>query len=348
MGKISVIVPVYNEEEWLDRCVRSVRAQTFGDWELLLIDDGSTDASGRICDKWADLDGRIRSLHETNRGWSWARNVGIEQASGDYLMFLDADDYLEPDALREANRGMEAYDADYVIGGSIIEVYDAQSREILSRTIGVVEDDYFFAMEDFATAGRFIWDTSGLLFYCVWGKLFRADIIRAHHLRFDLNLYVQEDFNFVMRYYYHVHRAVAVPQVFNAYCRPSDKDDIGEKPVVDQHNFNEVTLISILRLVYKFQLPKDFCLWLYHEISEQYVRLASKIFLESTGLTEEEKRAHVYAMTDNFIFRFFADVLSSTDPLWIDMAPLLAADDKEGMYLRLKEKVEMDLLPPCL
>ena len=349
MGKISVIVPFHNEERWLDRCIRSVREQTYGDWELILVDDCSTDHSAAIARRWANLDARIRLLaHVENRGWSAARNFGIDQATGDYVMFLDGDDYLEPGAFEEGNRAMEQYGADYVIGGSTIEVFDPATGEVVSQTPGHVEEDFVFEMSDFARAGRFLWETSGLLFYCVWGKLFRMDIIRDHSLRFDLNIYVQEDFNFVMRYYYHVRRAVAVPQTFNIYCRPTDKDDIGEKPVVDQHNFNEVTLISILRLVYKFKLPEDFCTWLYHEVSEQYVRLTSKIFLDSTGLTEEERRHHVYAMADNFIFRFFCDKLAGADPLWTDMVPLRAADDFEGMYERMKEKVETDLLPPCL
>lgn len=348
MPSISVIIPAYNEEAWLVRCLDSVRAQTFSDWEVLLVDDGSTDRTGRIADRYHDLDWRIKVHHHENRGWSFARNYALQHVSGDYVMFLDADDYLEPDALAEGYRGMTEYDADYVIGGSTIQIYDAATREVVSNTPGHVDKDYLFEMSDFSTAGKYLWETSGLMFYCVWGKLFRMDIIRAHSLSFDLNLYVQEDFNFVMRYYYHVRRAVAVPQIFNVYCRPTDKDDIGEKPVIDQHNFNEVTLISILRIMYKFKTTDEFNVWLWHEISEQYVRLTSKIFLASTGLTEEEQRSHVYAQADNFIFRFFCDKLAGHDPLWTDMAPLRAADDLDGMYLRMKAKVEDDLLPPCL
>lgn len=348
MSKITVIVPVHNEEHWLDRCVRSIRNQTFGDWELLLIDDGSTDATACICDRWADLDRRIRVFHRANQGWCASRNYGLEHANGAWVMFLDGDDWLEPEALAEAWRGASQYDVDYVIGASSIDIFDPATDALVAATADHVEKDYLFDMENFSEAGKFIWDTSGLMFYCVWGKLFSMDVIRRHSLKFDLNLYVQEDFNFVMRYYYHVRRAVAVPQVFNHYCRPTDKDDIGEKPVVDQHHFNEVTLISILRIMYKFKTTDEFNVWLWHEISEQYVRLTSKIFLDSTGLSEDERREHVYAQADDFIFRFFCDKLAGYDPLWTDMAPLRQKDDFEGMYERMKRKVEEDLLPPCL
>ena len=96
---ISVIVPVYNVEKYLEKCVQSVLAQTFKEIEILLIDDGSKDASGRLCDQYALKDGRIRVIHKENGGLSDARNRGIMEARGDYLSFIDGDDYIEPDML---------------------------------------------------------------------------------------------------------------------------------------------------------------------------------------------------------------------------------------------------------
>lgn len=97
---ISVIVPVYNEEKHVERCIQSVLMQTYDDFELLLVDDGSKDASGEICDKYADKEPRIRVFHIENGGVSRARNYGIAQSSGEWLMFLDSDDYLLQDALK--------------------------------------------------------------------------------------------------------------------------------------------------------------------------------------------------------------------------------------------------------
>ena len=93
--KISVIVPVYNVEKYLCQCIDSILAQTFTDFELLLIDDGSTDRSGRICDEYADRDARIRVFHTANRGVSAARNLGIGEARADWLCFVDSDDWVE-------------------------------------------------------------------------------------------------------------------------------------------------------------------------------------------------------------------------------------------------------------
>ena len=93
---ISVIVPVYNMEKYLHECVASLRGQSYQRLEILLIDDGSRDASGKLCDDYASIDGRIRVIHQENKGLSAARNVGLREARGAYLAFVDADDYVEP------------------------------------------------------------------------------------------------------------------------------------------------------------------------------------------------------------------------------------------------------------
>ena len=94
---ISVIVPVYKAEKYLPQCIESILAQTFTDFELLLIDDGSPDRSGEICDEYVRKDHRIRVFHQQNRGVSAARNLGLEQAVGEYIAFVDSDDYVLPD-----------------------------------------------------------------------------------------------------------------------------------------------------------------------------------------------------------------------------------------------------------
>ena len=94
---ISVIIPVYNASRYVDRVVQCVQLQTFHDWELILVDDGSKDGSGQVCDKHADKDSRVRVIHQRNRGASAARRVGIENARGEYLIFIDCDDIVEED-----------------------------------------------------------------------------------------------------------------------------------------------------------------------------------------------------------------------------------------------------------
>lgn len=119
--KISVIVPVYNVEKYLSRCIDSILAQTFTDFELLLIDDGSTDNSGRICDGYAGKDNRIRVFHKENGGVSSARNLGLDNAKGEYIAFIDADDWIEIEYLNLLYSTLREQNADIVACDYIIE-----------------------------------------------------------------------------------------------------------------------------------------------------------------------------------------------------------------------------------
>ena len=96
---ISVIVPVYNTEKYLDRCIQSILAQTYSNFELLLVDDGSTDSSGAICDKYAEQDSRVRVFHKVNGGASTARNMGLDNAKGEWIAFVDSDDWIDVEML---------------------------------------------------------------------------------------------------------------------------------------------------------------------------------------------------------------------------------------------------------
>lgn len=107
MAQISVIVPVYKVEAYLDDCVKSILEQTFTDFELILVDDGSPDRCPQMCDEWAQRDSRIKVIHKTNGGLADARNAGIRAANGGYLAFVDSDDWVEPDFLEILHTGIE-------------------------------------------------------------------------------------------------------------------------------------------------------------------------------------------------------------------------------------------------
>lgn len=117
MPVISVIVPVYQVEEYLERCVDSILAQSFHNFELILVDDGSPDGSGAICDTYASKDSRVRVIHKENGGLSDARNAGIEIAQGKYLTFIDSDDYVRPDMLKALIEAINKYNTDISVCG---------------------------------------------------------------------------------------------------------------------------------------------------------------------------------------------------------------------------------------
>ena len=112
---ISVIVPVYNVELLLDRCVSSITNQTFTNLEIILVDDGSTDGSGMICDLWSDKDTRVKVIHKKNGGLASARNAGLVLASGNYISFVDSDDWISPEMLRILYEKINLNNADIAV-----------------------------------------------------------------------------------------------------------------------------------------------------------------------------------------------------------------------------------------
>ncbi len=131
---ISIIVPVYNVARWLDECISSVLRQTYTNWELLLIDDGSTDASPILCDNYAATDKRIRVVHQPNAGLSAARNTGLNMAQGEYVMFLDSDDYWYKDDTLERLRSVsEKQNADVVRGE--YKAVDSLGNDLFCRPV---------------------------------------------------------------------------------------------------------------------------------------------------------------------------------------------------------------------
>lgn len=126
MDKVTVIIPIYNVEKYLKEAIESTINQTHSNIEIILVDDGSTDNSGIICDEFAKKDTRIKVIHKTNGGLSDARNAGLDATTGKYIMFLDSDDFLELDAVENMYKEITEKDADYVIGNYINADEDGQ------------------------------------------------------------------------------------------------------------------------------------------------------------------------------------------------------------------------------
>ncbi len=142
--KFSIIVPCYNVEAYLDRCVESIISQDFSDFELILVDDGSTDSTGSLCDRWGEQDDRVRVIHKPNGGLSDARNRGMEAAEGEYLLFVDSDDFIREESLERIARAAQGQD---VIITRLVEVYedgeiwekDARMEQQLSQNPSIRE-----------------------------------------------------------------------------------------------------------------------------------------------------------------------------------------------------------------
>lgn len=202
---ISAIVPVYNSKDYLGKCVDSITSQSYKDVEVILIDDGSTDGSGELCDKYAQGDVRIKVLHSVNGGPSSARNIGLSNSSGDLIMFLDSDDYLEPNALNMLMGKYREHGADIVIGNFRTFSNNAHN----SGHKGAFESDKLMMANDLMNYALSYLKAPNrtTLFAYSWGRLFRASVIRENHLAFDPELFTFEDVAFNYEYLKHASKA---------------------------------------------------------------------------------------------------------------------------------------------
>ena len=168
---ISIVIPVYNAERYINKCIDSVLSQSYANWELLLIDDGSSDDSGRICDGYSKKDDRIRTFHKRNGGVGSARNVGIEQASGDFITFIDSDDWISSYYVEHLYEAVAKCDAD--IGISWFEnvfegkALQSKSEEALSNYECLTAEECL---------KKLLYQNG--VEVCAWGKLYKTALIK--------------------------------------------------------------------------------------------------------------------------------------------------------------------------
>lgn len=239
--KISIIVPVYNAEKYIRRCVDSILKQTFTDFELLLVDDGSIDKSGEICDQYAISDDRINVVHKENCGVSSARNIGLSHARGEWVSFIDSDDWIENDYLEIQTNSPGV---DFVISKGLTK-YGTKTERF--EQVGlVVNRDFNIILNGMLRPNRF--------FSPPWGRLFKTSIIKANNITF-LPISYAEDECFNLEYL--------------KYCKSSFiVEDYGY-----HYELNESSLTHSVKPWQQYVLFLSACSEYYKWYSERYTNL---------------------------------------------------------------------------
>ena len=255
--KISIIVPVYNVEKYLHRCVDSILSQTFTDFELLLIDDGSKDKSGAICDEYAGHDKRIRVFHKANGGASSARNVGLDNAKGEYICFCDADDWVDSSWLQLF---VGKFPKDLIVQGFYYKMDDASNWNkcrMKSTSMDVVEAlDYLYGISNMGY---------------LWCRCFKKTIITDNHIRFNNNFAVREDYDFILSYNTHISKMTLLDNYTYYYIMP---DFLGRKYSKVKNISDMDCIISVydkLNFILKGNLDKKY-------VFDEVVRMQSDLF----------------------------------------------------------------------
>ncbi|MGN9066977.1 glycosyltransferase family 2 protein [Ligilactobacillus agilis] len=216
MDKITVIVPVYNVEQYLDRCVNSILNQTYRNLEIILLDDGSTDNSGKLCDSYKDE--RIVVVHKKNEGLGLTRNVGIKKATGKYIVFIDSDDYIDTTMIENLYLDLKKNNADTCIGGFKRIYKDRVVNSVNPYAGKIVEKNEILTSvlsKMFGKSGN----NNDYLEMSVWKVLFSRDIIVRNRIFFPSEReFISEDIIFDTEYYSNANRVYMSSDVGYNYC----------------------------------------------------------------------------------------------------------------------------------
>lgn len=217
MPIVSVIVPVYKVENYLERCVSSIIGQTFRDIEVILVDDGSPDRCGEMCNEWAKKDERVKVIHKENGGLSDARNAGIEIATGDYLFFVDSDDWLDADMIEILYKVLIEYNAD-IAECSYRNLYSDGVKEETLCTAEIITGDNVFALE-----GMLDWK---YFKPNAWNKLYKRSVIAD--IRYPKGKIHEDEFT-TYKFFYNAKKLVYVDVSKYNYDRRRMDSITGEK-----------------------------------------------------------------------------------------------------------------------
>lgn len=211
--KLSVVMPVYQAQQYLMRAVDSVLNQSRMDLELILVDDGSTDNSGKICEQCRERDGRVIVIHTVNQGAAAARNEGIARATGEYLEFIDSDDYLDENAFLTIMEEIENSASELVVYGVVFEYYDAgiKKREEI-KTAGLRQ-----VLEKEHAMNTLTCELKPECLTAIWNKVIKRSIVTENNIQFHEKLGMYEDFEFLLKVLSHVSKVSLMPEAFYHY-----------------------------------------------------------------------------------------------------------------------------------
>lgn len=338
---ISIIMPVYGVEEYVGKAIESLQAQSFQNWELWAVDDGSPDRSGEICEEYAKKDARIHVIHKENGGAPSARNYAIDQATGKYFYFMDSDDWTEPAMLEDMYRLAEEKQAELVIAGYYIDSYYSEDEKFVQ--VQQVEDKIYNDQEEFRQDAYRLFDQN--LLYTPWNKLILGDYIRRNQLYFPQTFW--DDFPFCLSVIRDVKRVVVTSKAYYHFMRKRSESETTRyrKEMFEKREEEHGWLVELFEY-WKVRRPEveEF---LARRYVERLIGCIENVTNPSCGLTKKEKKAHVSEIVHSKTTR---ECLKSAQPRsfymkimllplkwrWVDLCLL------EGRYITYVKKKNVE------
>ena len=315
---VSIIVPVYNVEKYLDKCIESIVNQTYKNIELILVDDGSPDNCPKMCDEWSQKDNRVKVIHKENAGMSSARNVGIDNAQGEYLAFVDSDDWVDLNAFEVALK-MISSDGYDLATFALLPEFDTETKQCIS--------DYDINVCNQKELFNLILDTDYVCGYAC-NKLFKRNIVGD--LRFDESLFVSEDLYFCTKYATKCKRAVYTTAKFYHYRQRNDS-------MTGEYKYN-VRKLSVLTAyenimpIYKMYDSED-----YYKLERNYLKIALNI--KGRMILSKIKDDVVKNRLERIIKQYYPIVINNPNNSVSVKANIIVTRLFPGLLLRVKQLV---------
>ena len=271
--KVSVILPVYNSQKYIAKTIDSILNQNYNNYELIIIDDGSTDGSLDICSKYLEKNNNIKILEQKNSGVSRARNKGIEKATGKYIMFIDSDDCYEPDCIKTMVNYMKNKKVDLV--SCSYSNFDLSNNKFLLQDTFVMNKftEYFEKLQ------------KNYLFNQIWNKIYKLDIIKSNKIIFDENISIAEDLKFNIEYLKKCDSFCYIKDILYNYRITTS--GLGFKYRTDSNDI-KIKLLKLLEDEYsKENAEKKYIFFIY---LKQYIAYFSNIVDNRNKLLKKEKK----------------------------------------------------------
>ncbi len=309
---VSIVVPIYNVERFLTKCVNSIVNQTYKNLEIILVDDGSPDNCPRMCDEWASKDSRIKVVHKKNEGLGFARNTGIENASGKYIMFFDSDDYIDTTLVEKCMSAKIENNADLVWfsmsdvneAGQVFSAEKGKGIKLYPDNKQVTENLLPELMSHDYRKGE-----AQNFAFSAWSGMFSMDIIREHNLTFPSERQIiSEDTYFLLQYFKFVNRAVTLDEILYFHYINTSSLTTTYRPDRQEkiNHFFKVTSELIEKLGFAEEIKIRLCM-LYHSFTLSALKM---IFSSTLSKSDKNKKSKEILKEDMMQHSIYSDVLS--------------------------------------
>lgn len=296
---ISIIVPVYKASMHVHKCVDSILDQTYKDFELILINDGSPDDSGEICEDYALKDSRVIVKHKQNGGVSSARNMGLDIAKGKYIMFVDSDDWIESNTLETLSDQIKSNHSDAIIFG-LVKSLTSNNQLVKSEFNGFYKESEINISE---LVSNFVYYLNSAGMQPSWMYVFKASIIFEHKLRFNKNLVLYEDFDFNLRYLKHCNKVKFIPQALYHYHVSTSINQLKKRNKTNITSDINTVCQSLLDLLHLHEVEGEVMKQAYVYMLPMYTLCLKNIVIHRKNTGAKAKYKVLKQLRDDEIFK---------------------------------------------